>query len=195
MIHGLLLAAGSGSRFGGNKLLHPLADGCAVGVSAARHLIQAVPSSIAIVRPDDEELARKLAAEGLRIVVCPDAQEGIGRSIACGVAATDQAAGWILALADMPSIRPASIIAVANAIQNGAALAAAEYSGRRGHPVGFAAAFREELLQLRGDTGARIVLARHSGSLLRIPLDDPGILLDIDTRADTGFHRSSHRTA
>jgi len=184
MICGLLLAAGAGSRFGGNKLLHPLADGCAMGVAAARHLVQALPHSFAIVREDDAELARQLRAAGLGVIPCPDAGQGMGHSLACGVAATTGAGGWIVALADMPYVRPATIVAVARFIEGGAAVAMAEYGGQRGHPVGFAVEFRQELLQLRGDAGARSVLARHASRLVRVPLDDPGIVLDIDTRAD-----------
>ncbi len=184
MIHGLLLAAGSGSRFGGDKLLCPLRSGSAIGAVSARHLLQVLPQSIAIVREDDTQLASLLAGEGLRVVVCRDAREGMGRSIACGVAASSEAAGWVVALADMPGVQPASISAVARAIENGAAMAAAEFQGRRGHPVGFSADFRKELLQLHGDTGARTLLARHQQRLVHIELDDPGVLFDIDTRAD-----------
>ncbi len=184
MICGLLLAAGEGERFGGNKLLHPLANGCAMGVSAGRHLVQALSRSFAVVRAGDEELACQLRAEGLEVVFCADAGEGMGRSLACGVAMAAQSDGWIVALADMPYIRSATIVAVAHAIKGGAAIAAAEYGGRRGHPVGFAAEFRRELLQLRGDAGARSVLANHAERLVRVPVDDPGILLDIDTRAE-----------
>ena len=52
----ILLAAGSGSRFGGDKLLHPLADGTPIGVQAARNLLAAAPDVIAVVRPGDFRL-------------------------------------------------------------------------------------------------------------------------------------------
>ena len=86
---GVLLAAGRGERFGSHKLLASLPDGMPLAVAAARHLIDALPDSVAVLRPGDEILASLLAAEGLRIVVNPDADHGMGTSLARGVAACD----------------------------------------------------------------------------------------------------------
>ena len=74
------------------------------------------------------------------------------------MAASRDARGWLVALADMPCIRVATLQAVAELIGGGAALAAPSYAGRRGHPVGFAARWRDALLALEGDEGARAIL-------------------------------------
>lgn len=182
-IAGVLLAAGRGERFGGNKLLARLPDGTAMGVAAARHLISALPHSVAVLRPDDETLKRLLTAEGLRIVINPNADDGMGTSLACGVAASE-ADGWVIALADMPAIRPATIQAVAEALAAGAPLAAPVYRGQRGHPIGFARRFRAALAALDGDRGGRDILAQHANELRLIEVDDPGVLVDIDHAAD-----------
>ncbi|NIR61750.1 MAG: hypothetical protein GWO02_20815, partial [Gammaproteobacteria bacterium] len=55
---------------------------------------------------------------------------------------------------------------------------------QRGHPVGFAARFRDELLACRGDTGARVLLERQAERLVTFATDDPGVLADVDTPAD-----------
>ena len=108
-IVGVLLAAGRGERFGGNKLLARLTQqGTLMGIAAARHLISALPYSVAVLRPDDEILKQLLTAEGLHIVTNPNADEGLGTSLACGVAAAE-ADGWVIALADMPAIRSETI--------------------------------------------------------------------------------------
>ncbi|BAV33723.1 molybdopterin-guanine dinucleotide biosynthesis protein MobA [Sulfuricaulis limicola] len=182
-IVGVLLAAGSGTRFGGHKLLAPLPDGTTVAVAAARHLIDALPDSVAVLRPGDETLAALLAAEGLRIVVNPNADAGMGASLACGVSAVE-ADGWVIALADMPAIRLATIQAVAEALATGASLAAPVYHGQRGHPIGFARGFRAALTALTGDRGGRDILAQHSDEVRLIETDDPGVLVDIDHAAD-----------
>jgi molybdenum cofactor cytidylyltransferase len=182
-IVGVLLAAGRGERFGGHKLLAPLPDGTAVAVAAARNLDDALPDCIAVLRPGDEILASLLAAEGLRIVVNPDADHGMGTSLARGIAAGD-ADGWVIALADMPAIRPATVAAVAAALAAGAPLAAPVYRGQRGHPIGFARRFRDALTALTGDRGGRDILAQHAQELRLIEVDDPGVLLDIDHAAD-----------
>jgi molybdenum cofactor cytidylyltransferase len=178
-IVGVLLAAGRGERFGSHKLLARLPDGTAIGVAAGRNLIDALPNCVAVLRPGDEILASLLAAEGLRIVVNPNADGGMGTSLACGVAAAE-ANGWIIALADMPAIRPATIQAVAEAIAAGAELAAPVFHGERGHPTGFARRFRAALTALDGDRGGRDILAQYSKELRLIEVEDPGVLVDID---------------
>ena len=75
---GILLAAGSASRFGAAKLLARLPDGERMGVAAVRNLVAAVDSAVAVVRPDDAALAAVLDANGARISVCPSAAEGMG---------------------------------------------------------------------------------------------------------------------
>ena len=108
---GILLAAGRGSRFGGDKLIAPLSSsapgapaGTPLGVAAARNLVAALPDSIAVVRPGDVGLSRLLGATGIRVVECPDADAGMGASLACGACAAADADGWVVALADMPWI-------------------------------------------------------------------------------------------
>ena len=183
-IVGLLLAAGHGRRFGGDKLLQPLADGTPVAVAAARALKAACADSIAVLRPEQDALAALLEAEGLRVVRCAAARSGMGYSLAAGVAASRDARGWLVALADMPCIRVATLQAVAELIGGGAALAAPSYAGRRGHPVGFAARWRGALLALEGDEGARAILQQSRFLLHVLETDDPGVLQDVDSPAD-----------
>lgn len=180
---GVLLAAGRGERFGGNKLLARLTQGTLVGIAAARHLISALPYSVAVLRPGDETLKHLLTAEGLHIVINPIADQGLGTSLACGVAAAE-ADGWIIALADMPAIRSETIMAVAAALAAGAPLAAPIYRGQRGHPIGFAKPFQSALMSLVGDQGGRDILKQHKNDLHLIEVDDPGVLTDIDYRTD-----------
>lgn len=180
----VLLAAGAGTRFGGGKLLHPLSDGVAIAAHAARNLRAAGLEVMAVVRPGDFPLAQMLEEEGCNVTHCADASRGMGHSLAHGVAQMREAGGWIVALADMPRVRPSTIQAVAAAIASGALIAAPAYQGERGHPVAFAAGLRGELLGLSGDSGARAVLERHRDGIRLIECDDPGIILDVDAQAD-----------
>ncbi|HEX6137811.1 MAG TPA: nucleotidyltransferase family protein [Casimicrobiaceae bacterium] len=190
-IVGILLAAGRATRFGSDKLLAPLANapadlaaGTPVGIAAARHLVAAVPDSIAVVRAQEDVLAKRLRASGLRIVVCADADDGMGASLACGVAAARDADGWVIALADMPWIAPVTIRAVVDALAAGADIAVPAFDGERGHPVGFARRHYDALAVLRGDAGARALLRSHPHRVALLDVDDPGILRDVDTPAD-----------
>jgi len=139
---------------------------------------------VAVVRSGDVPLAAMLEAEGCRVTPCAEAALGMGHTLAYGIASARDAAGWVVALADMPRIRPATIAAVTAAIRDGAMIAAPSYRGERAHPVGFAAGMRNALLELSGDTGAKAVLQRHSNAVRLIETDDPGVVLDIDLKTD-----------
>jgi molybdenum cofactor cytidylyltransferase len=174
VIAGILLAAGNSSRFGADKLLFPLPDGTPVVVQAARRLRSVIPDLWAVLRPEQEAVASLLQAEGLTLVHCPQAARGMGESLACGVRAT----------ATMPFVRPGTARAVAERIAAGAVLAAPVFQGRRGHPVGFGPPLGASLSSLSGDIGARTLLEQEKDRLELIPVDDPGVLVDIDTPAD-----------
>lgn len=183
-IVGILLAAGFSRRFGGDKRLQPLADGRPMAVVAATNLLAACGRVIAVVRSEDQGLAGMLDELGCTVVAAEDAALGMGHSLAAGVAASANARGWLIALADMPRIEAASYQAVLAALQGGAAIARPEFGGRPGHPVGFAAEWRKVLLTLSGDAGARAILQSAPGRVVACPVDDAGVLFDVDTPRD-----------
>ncbi len=180
----MLLAAGAGSRFGGGKLLHPLANGTPIGVASARNLLSVVPEVVAVVRPGDEAIAVLLEQAGCRVSVCASAERGMGASLAHGISLCSDASGWIVALADMPYISSAAISLVVGSLVAGAQMAAPFYRGERGHPVGFGRDFRDQLLALDGDIGARDLIKRHAAEIVKLDCDDRGVLFDIDRRDD-----------
>ena len=181
-IVGLLLAAGSASRFGSDKLRHRLPHGVAIAVQSARHLKSQLPRVIVVVRNADARDA--FAAEGCETVVCENADEGMGTSLACAARAAGKADAYIVALADMPFVRPTTIGAVRDALAGGAALAAPYFHARRGHPVGIAGRFYQQLVSLTGDEGARHLLSASEDQLVKIPVGDPGAIRDIDRPED-----------
>ncbi|AMP07163.1 nucleotidyltransferase family protein [Collimonas pratensis] len=184
-IVGLLLAAGRGRRFDPagihNKLLQslPTAAGRTVLASAAAALAAALPVCI-VLRPDVPEQVAQIAEYPW--VQCVNADDGMAASLAYGVQQTREAAGWVIALADMPYVESATIQALAAALRQGADIAVPTFQGRRGNPVGFSRLHLPRLLALRGDQGARSLL--QSFPLVEVALDDPGIHQDIDTVAD-----------
>ena len=188
---GILLAGGRGVRFGGDKLLSPLpaashgvSAGTPVGAASCRHLLAAISEVVVVVRPGDSLLRDAFRATGAKVIDCPRADDGMGASLACGVAAAADADGWIVALADMPWIAPISIMAVGDALEAGAEMAAPVYRGERGHPVGFAGNYGPMLAALTGDAGARSVVSARQWALRLIEVDDPGVLRDVDTLDD-----------
>jgi molybdenum cofactor cytidylyltransferase len=183
-ITGVLLAAGSSRRFGSNKLLALLPDGTPLVLAALRRLRSVLESVIVVVHPQDAVVPELLVADRVQMVVCQNAHAGMGASLAAGVAASSAARGWLIALADMPAIQVSTLQRVAQVLDDGAVLVAPFHSGRRGHPVGLHSSFRDELLALSGDAGAREILARHAAALTRLDVDDAGVLFDVDTPDD-----------
>ncbi|WP_374584495.1 NTP transferase domain-containing protein [Pseudoduganella sp.] len=192
-----MLAAGSGSRFDPSgaryKLLQVLPGGEPVVAASARALLAAVPRVVAVVRPQDAATAGLLRGLGCEVVVCERAGEGMAASLVCGVQHARDADGWLIALADMPYVRPATMAALAHAVGRGGAqlggkgpgeavIAAPVHGGRRGNPVAFGRAHLQALLALQGDQGARSILTNNPVNELAV--DDPGILQDIDTPSD-----------
>jgi molybdenum cofactor cytidylyltransferase len=183
-IVGVLLAAGSASRFGGGKLLAPLEDGMPLGAHALMNLVPAVDRAIVVVRSGDEALARALSNRGADVTVCPYAANGMGQSLAWAIRATPLAKAWVVALADMPWIETATIRRVAEAVERGADLVAASHRGVRGHPVGFSRRYYAKLAALTGDEGAKAIVRAHERDIELIETEDAGIARDVDTPAD-----------
>jgi len=183
-IVGLLLAAGSASRFGSDKLRHRLPHGVPIAVQASRHLKAEIDKIYAVVPPGSADLKALLEEERLEVVVCENAAEGMGASLACAARAAGEQGGYLVALADMPFVRRSSIAAVRDALGRGAKIVAPYFRTRRGHPVGFSASFYDDLLRLKGDEGAKSIVKRNESALMKIPLGDPGVIRDIDRPED-----------
>lgn len=184
----VVLAAGRGQRFRGqgHKLEQSLGDGTVL----SRTLDQAIATQLRVVVVTTQALAAQVGRlVALRdMVVMPDLDRlgrplpmGMGHSIAAGVSATGDAQGWLILPGDMPLVRSASLLAVAEVLAH-EPIAYAQYRGRRGHPVGFSAELYSELAALEGDEGARRLLARYPAQA--VELDDPGVLIDVDTTED-----------
>ncbi|MGC2458213.1 MAG: nucleotidyltransferase family protein [Gallionellaceae bacterium] len=196
-IAAIVLAAGASHRFGSDKLLHPVTlRGVTLPLAAHSLLpwLETFGHATAVVRPGADGFCRAMeTALGaikpapIRWIVCADAAQGMAASLVCGVRANRDAAGWLIGLADMPAVPMAAIAGVRNALLAGAALAAPCRAGQRGHPVGFAANYHDELMLLQGDTGARRLLERDVSKVVDIEIDDDGIFADIDVPSDLKY--------
>ena len=179
----IIPAAGFGSRFGGplHKLAQPF-DGSTVLGSTVQHALQ---SDLPLVVVTTAALAPSvlcwLPAHNVVVLSADEAARGMGASIAAGVAESSAAPGWLVLPGDMPLVQPATLSAVAEALIHHP-VAYAQYRGRRGHPVAFGAELYSELVLLSGDDGARRIAARYPAYGQNV--DDPGVLLDVDTATD-----------
>ncbi|WP_298609077.1 nucleotidyltransferase family protein [uncultured Thiothrix sp.] len=180
----VLLAAGQSRRFGSAKLLHKLANRMPLGLLAAQKLQAVFEQVLVVVNHESAELNQLYQNLGVEVVVNLQADQGLGASLATGIAHSADSEGWLISLADMPFIQTETLQTLATALKHGALIAAPTYEGKRGHPVGFAQALKAELLQLNQDIGASQLLKRYADQLLLLPTQDAGILQDIDTPED-----------
>jgi molybdenum cofactor cytidylyltransferase len=182
---GLLLAAGSATRFGSDKRWHFLPNGKRMALAAAEVMRAGIDGPVwTVLRPGDTEGEARFRQVGCKTCTAPQAMAGMGHSIAAGVSASAAASGWVIGLADMPFVSVATIAAVRAALLEGAGIVVPVYNGQRGHPVGFAARFGEALQRLHGDQGARALIATHAKEVVNLPVDDPGAVRDVDVPGD-----------
>jgi molybdenum cofactor cytidylyltransferase len=180
----VLLAAGGSRRMGeANKLLQEV-DGEPMVARVARMLRRSAVDPVVVVTGHDAEAVE--AAVGPQVVVVrnPAWGEGMGGSLAVGVGAvTGVAEGALICLGDMPAVTPATIHALVEAFRSTAppAICVPVHRGKRGNPVLWSSTFFPELATVQGDTGARGLLPVHVAAVREVPVDDPGVLIDVDT--------------
>lgn len=168
----VVLAAGQGQRFRASGAQTGKLQAQLHGRSVLEHTLAAV------------------AASGLGAVLVENGplwrSEGMGHSIARGVALSPDASGWLILPGDLPAVAPASLRAVAQALQALGGVVRPQIQGQWGHPVGFSAAWKDQLQQLTGDSGAQSVVraAQAQNQLQAVLLQDWGALADTDTLAD-----------
>ncbi len=193
-LEALVLAAGAGSRFGGGKLLAPWRDGVLLDGALAAAFAAPVRRVTVVWGADARvpEAARAWAAANgeaarLRAVAAQAHAEGLSASLKAGLASLDPGCeGVFVFLGDMPRI-PRSVLApLAKALAAGAAAAAPTFAGRRGHPVLIARALFGEVLTLKGDRGAGMLLQALGPAVASVAAPDDGVLYDIDRPEDLG---------
>jgi molybdenum cofactor cytidylyltransferase len=186
-VAGVLLAAGTSSRFGeANKLLASL-DGDPLVRHAARTLVEAgLEPLVAVVGHQRDRVAAALDGLGFTLVTNPEYDDGQATSVRRGVEAFDGEAvdAVVFALGDMPAVDPESVRSLVAAYRTGewTALAAA-VEGVRGNPVLFDRRHFDALADVSGDRGGRRILEEGAHSAL-VETGDDGVRHDVDTPAD-----------
>lgn len=188
----VILAGGSGTRFGGGKLTAPYGEGLLIhGALRAAFAAPADPVILATGH-DGDRVADAAAAfaeamgQGGRLqrVHAPDHGEGMAATLRAAVGALpDGAEGVFVFLADMPRTPPNVGALLAAALPSHAA-AAPTFEGRRGHPALFDRRLFPALARLEGDQGARRLLDGLGADLALVPVSDAGVLFDVDRPSD-----------
>ena len=177
----VILAAGASSRFGRPKQLLEI-DGETLVSRACRIAIEAACSPVIVVLgAHADEIRRRGLPAGVRTVFNERHAEGMGHSLARGVAGLDSDAVVIL-LADQPSVDPAILRTMTEELNKpGISIVWCAQGGIPGPPVMFARRHFEELAELRSDEGGRSVVMRHPDAVAVIEV--PTTRWDIDDEA------------
>jgi CTP:molybdopterin cytidylyltransferase MocA len=185
-ISAILLAAGSGSRFGGGKLLAPYRGRPLIEASLANLAEAPIEGTVAVIGDDAQRLRAVCEPYGVRVVENPDWRQGQSTSVRAGLLALGpEVRAAVVLLADQPRVGPGAVGRLVAAFEEGAEVAVATYGGRRRNPVLFSRAVWPLLeAELSGDEGARAVLRRHPDLVTEVPCDGVGDPADVDTAED-----------
>lgn len=184
-IAAIVLAAGRSTRMGdANKLTLPLGGKPLVCHVVDTLLASDVGAVHVVTGHEAQAVEQALADRPVSFVHNPDFATGMASSIAAGIRAVADADAALLCLADMPDLSVSTVAALLRAWDAADVIALPVRGGRRGHPVLFGAAHFEALRRLRGDRGARDLLACAAPHIVEVQTADPGVHFDVDTPDD-----------
>jgi molybdenum cofactor cytidylyltransferase len=188
-VSAVILAAGTSTRMGQAKQLLPLG-----GTTVLARTIDNVRSAglvemVLVLGASAEAIRRQLPPsllEGLKVVVNQAYGQGMASSLREGLSALDpQTGAALIILGDQPFIRPQTLHQImAGYHRSGAQIVIPSHQGKRGNPVLLSRSVFPEVMALEGDTGCRAIFPNHLGAILKVEVEDPGILLDIDNQDD-----------
>ena len=188
-VWGILLAAGTSSRFGeANKLLAEIDDVALVRRVAESMSASRLANIVAVTGFEKDRVAGALADLDLEIADNPDFETGMASSIACGIARVgSEAAGAIIVLGDMPGVGAQLIGRLLDAFEHAQGdkiTFPVDASGRQGNPVIWPRAFFADLRALSGGRGAKALIGAHEAATLGVPFEDEAAFRDIDAPED-----------
>ena len=179
MISAIVLAAGKSERMGRAKALLPFRGRSFLTTILDAISRSSIKQSVVVVGHHRNEIEQ--AITGPLIVFNPDYDQGMVTSLQAGLRALPaETGGAMLFLVDHPLVEPATIDSLIAHLAPGR-IVLPVFQGRRGHPVLFAEEIFSEILGLPACQGANFVVHREPSRIIEVPLDTPGILVDIDT--------------
>jgi molybdenum cofactor cytidylyltransferase len=188
-VSAVVLAAGASTRMGRAKQLLPLGETTMLTRTLENVRSAGLDDIVLVLGASAEAIRRQLPQsflDGLRIVVNHDYGQGMASSLREGLSALDPNtdAAFII-LGDQPFVRPETLHQImAGYHRSGSQIVIPSYRGKRGNPVLLGRSVFPEVIALEGDIGCRAIFSNHLDAILKVEVEDPGILLDIDNQDD-----------
>ncbi|MCK8817586.1 nucleotidyltransferase family protein [Natroniella sulfidigena] len=187
MITAIVLAAGVSARFGDEiKQLVYVGKKRMIEQVITTLVESDVDEIIVVLGYQAEKIKEVLIDYDVRFCYNPDYQQGQSTSLVAGLEEVDdETTGILCMLGDLPLVKKETINQLISEFKSGEELIVVpEYKEQRGNPVIFARKLKKEMLEVRGDKGARDLLVKYQTKVNEVLVDDSGVSFDIDTKAD-----------
>jgi molybdenum cofactor cytidylyltransferase len=184
-VSAVILAAGMSTRMGEPKQLLKLASKTLLETAVENARASQV-DEVVVVLGFAAEAARRLLPSGVKVVINDTYQQGMGTSLRAGLAGVQpEAKAALIILADQPFVKPATLNRLMEEHRRASPqIVIPTYKGFRGNPVLLDRSVFPEVMALDGDVGCRAIFGSHSEGIAKVPVDDVGVLLDIDSKED-----------
>ena len=193
-VSAIVLAAGMSTRMGAIKQLVRINNKTLLENVVDNLLRSQVEDIIVVLGGSAEEIQRKLRLDHVRVVINDAYREGMGTSLRTGLSAVNpQTEAALVVLADQPFVKPGTLdYLIKRYREHRPQIVIPMYKGFRGNPVLLDRSVFPELRSLTGDIGCRAIFGAHTENILKVPVDDFGVLLDIDTKDDLERLQQAH---
>ncbi|HBS41674.1 MAG TPA: hypothetical protein DEA26_03270 [Oceanospirillales bacterium] len=178
----ILLAAGRSQRFGSDKRCTPWPGQECMFRTSLTNAVQSGLPVFVVLHPGDSDILNHCVRDEVQASICPDADKGIGNSIAYGVHTNQDWSGWIIARADMPFVTPGIYRQLAASLKDHDCARLADRMDHCGFPTALRREHAFNLMHLNGHVTEESLLKGHDCA--RISVDDPIILRDVNFPSD-----------
>ena len=181
-VAGVVPCAGASVRMGRSKALMDAGGRSFLAAAAGALAGGGCDPVVVVVGPGQVEEARKATGAGAVVLRNPDPGEGPITSLRIALSALGGVEGVAYLPVDHPRVQPETVATLLEAFRAGSApLVLPVHRGKRGHPAIFGRALFPALADPHLQGGARTVVHAHLGEARLVEVDDPGVVLDIDT--------------
>jgi molybdenum cofactor cytidylyltransferase len=185
----IILAAGKSTRMGEPKQLLRLGERTVLERTLENVRAAGVEEIVLVLGSSAATIQRQLPSstfEGIKVVVNQAWGQGMASSLREGLAAlSPQIDGALIVLADQPFLRPATLDQIVDRYRlANAQIVIPMYKGSRGNPVLLDRSVFADVMALDGDVGCRAIFGGHVEGIVKVEVEDVGILLDIDNKED-----------
>jgi molybdenum cofactor cytidylyltransferase len=187
-VEALILAAGLSSRMGTNKLLLNVKGSTIIEKTVAIIMATPVTGVSMVLGNAGSDIKRVLATYPISFIENPNYASGMSSSVRIGIKSImdrQDIDAVLVMLGDMPLVLSDTVTRLIQEFEeNHSLIIAPRYHGRRGNPVLFSRAMFRHMLEVKGDNGAREIINIYQDQVLFVDVNDPGIIIDLDTKED-----------